>query len=76
MYRMLVGLKQKQVARLLKLEDSSMISRWEKGECMPNGVQLLKLSIIYKTLPNQLYIDLTRDFKKELFPVEHSGNSP
>ncbi len=47
-----------------------MVSRWEKGFAIPNGEHLLKLSILYKTLPNELYYELVREYQRDLFPAE------
>lgn len=53
-----MGYSQKEVARLLGHKDTTMLSRWEKGKSMPSARNLLKLSIIYRTLADQLYFDL------------------
>jgi|GEM_PF-6872500 len=47
-----------------------MISKWEKGQKMPSARNLLKLSILYKTLANELYYELGVQHKSELFPEE------
>lgn len=70
LYRTAMGLSQTEVARKLKLRCSNMISRWEKGQAMPNGEYLLKLSILYKTLPHELYYELVREYQKDLYPDE------
>ena len=56
--------------RKLKLNSTSMISRWEQGKTMPSAENLLKLSILYKTLVNELYYELGTTFQMELFPEE------
>ena len=58
------------VMRKLKLNSTSMISRWEQGKTMPSAENLLKLSILYKTLANELYYELGKTFQMELFPEE------
>lgn len=69
-YRTVMGLSQKEVASRLKLKCSSMVSRWEQGKDMPNGDYLLMLSILYKTLPNELYRERVYEHQKLLFPTE------
>lgn len=57
-HRKLMGYKQKDVATLMHLNDTSHICRWEKGLSLPSTINLLKLSIIYRTFPNELYYNL------------------
>jgi transcriptional regulator with XRE-family HTH domain len=63
-YRRISRLKQKQVAKILGFKTASRISRWEKGCCFPNVVNLFKLSIIYRTMPDTLFLDLTRKLRE------------
>ncbi len=65
-----MGYTQAGVMRKLKLQSTSMISRWERGETMPNSDNLLKLSVLYKTLVNDLYSALGTVYQIELFPEE------
>ncbi|MHC4270437.1 MAG: helix-turn-helix transcriptional regulator [Planctomycetota bacterium] len=65
-YRKLKGLKQKDVARILKLKSTSMISRWEKGTVLPNSLNIFRLSLLYRTLIDVLFIDLMRLLKEDL----------
>jgi transcriptional regulator with XRE-family HTH domain len=67
-HRNRLGLKQIDIARKLGLSDTAMISRWEQGVSMPSLEYVLKLSIIYQTLVNELYHDLLMEYQKELFP--------
>ncbi len=62
----LKGLKQKDVARILKLKSTSMISRWEKGSCLPNTLNIFRLSLLYRTLIDVLFIDLMRLLKEDI----------
>ena len=41
-YRKARGLQQKDVAKVLGLKSASMISRWEKGLCLPNTKNLFQ----------------------------------
>lgn len=69
-HRKFMRYKQKDVARLLNLHDTSQISRWEKGLSIPNAINLFKLSIIYRTFPNQLYVDLVVELRHEVIKKE------
>lgn len=65
-----MGFSQAEVARRLNLKCSNMVSRWERGQAIPNGKYLLMLSVLYKTLPNELYYELVKEYQKSLFPSE------
>lgn len=65
-YRRARGLKQKEVARILGLKSTSMISRWEKGVCLPRPLTMFKLAILYRTMVDALFIDLRRTLINEL----------
>jgi transcriptional regulator with XRE-family HTH domain len=69
-HRKLLKYTQKDVARLLDLQDTSQISRWEKGLSFPNTINLLKLSIIYRTFPNELYFDLLVSLRHDVIKME------
>jgi len=69
-YRKARGLKQKEVAEILGLKSASLISRWEKGVCLPNTLNLFKLSCLYRTLVDGLFIDLMRLLKEEILKKE------
>jgi transcriptional regulator with XRE-family HTH domain len=69
-YRKINGLKQGYVARVLGFKSTSMISRWENGKCMPDPVNIFKLSILYKTMPEALFIDLVRALRKQIAELE------
>lgn len=66
MYRKTMGYTQRQAAELLGLYDTKRLSLWEKGVTKPNAVTLLKLSIIYRTFPQELYHDLFNELREEL----------
>ena len=70
MHRRLMGFKQRHVALLLGLHDTKPLSLWEKGLAMPSSVNLIKLSIIYRTYPNELYLELFSELKKEVTGLE------
>jgi len=60
------GLRQKDVAKVLGLKSASMISRWEKGVCLPNTINLFKLAVLYRTMSDALFIDLIRELRSEI----------
>jgi len=43
---------------------------------MPSTENLLKLSILYKTLVNELYYHLGKEYQQELFPQEKLKEKP
>lgn len=65
-YRKTRRLKQKDVARILGVKSASMISRWEKGVCLPNTINLFKLAVLYRTMSDALFIDLMRELRSEI----------
>lgn len=65
-YRKARGLKQRDAARILGFADSSRISRWERGLCLPTAVNLFKLAAVYRTLVDALYIDVLRDVREDI----------
>lgn len=69
-HRKVLGYKQIEVALLLGFKDTARISRWEKGFSFPNTINLIKLSIIYRTFPNELYFDLMLQLRHELLKRE------
>lgn len=64
-YRRIAGLSQKKVAIFLGMNQTYLISRWEKGICLPNLKNLFRLCILYKTPSNSLYLDLWEKLEKE-----------
>jgi transcriptional regulator with XRE-family HTH domain len=65
-YRRDMGYSQQYVAKKLKLPSSCNLSRWEKGLTRPSIEDLLKLSLLYNTLVEQLYADLKETLREEL----------
>lgn len=65
-----MGYSQRDVAKLLKQKSASSISRWEKGVSLPSVENLLKLSFLYRTLCNELYFDLSLEFRDALHERE------
>lgn len=65
-YRKARGLNQREVAKILGLKSTSIISRWEKGSCMPGPLTMFKLAILYRTMVDGLFIELRRSLLKEM----------
>jgi len=65
-YRKARGLQQKDVANVLGLKSASMISRWEKGLCLPNTRNLFRLAILYRTMSDALFLDLIKQMKNDI----------
>jgi transcriptional regulator with XRE-family HTH domain len=55
--RMILGYSQKSVSLLLGHVNSSRVSQWEKGECLPNVENLFNLSILYGIHAHELFSD-------------------
>lgn len=66
MFRKLRGYKQKEVAALLGLYDALPLRLWEQGKMLPNSQNLIKLSILYRTYPNELYAEYCMELKRAL----------
>ncbi len=71
-YRKARGLDQKEVAKILGLKSTSVISRWEKGTCMPGPLAMFKLAILYRTMVDALFIELRRELLDEMRTRENT----
>jgi len=69
-YRKAIGLKQKDVAEILNLKSAGMISRWEKGVCLPSLLNAIKLSGLYSMLIDALFFPLIRLIKRKIMERE------
>jgi len=65
-YRKTRGLKQNDVARILDMKSASMVSRWEKGVCLPSTRNLFKLAVLYRTMSDALFVDLINEIREDL----------
>lgn len=65
-FRDITGLSKKEVAFLIDLKDAGKIGKWERGDSKPSLDQVLKLSIVYQTLVNNLYFDLHQEYKDQI----------
>ncbi len=75
-YRRIRGLSQKRVAMILGLKSASRISRWEKGSCIPSHVNVIRLSIVYRTMADALFRDLSRTLRDEIYRRERQILGP
>lgn len=57
-YRKQQGLTQKEVAMILGLKSSSMISRWEHGVLLPETLNALKMAVLYQTEVDAIFHDV------------------
>jgi len=64
-YRRAKGLTQEEVAKILGLK-ASTISRWERGFRVPKLITAIKLSILYNTMADGLYLSVKRELKEEV----------
>ena len=69
------GLKQKDVAQLIGIKNTTAISRWEKGQNLPSLINTIKLSIVYHVLIDSLFIDLVRELRKEIHSRQQINNN-
>lgn len=65
-YRLMFGYSQRQIAKKLGIVSTTIIGRWEQGLAYPDLQNLIKLSVIYKTLIDQFYPDLRWTIINEL----------
>jgi len=66
LYREMEGYTQKDVASILSFKNSAVISSWELGTSRPSLEYVLKLSILYHTLPGELFCDLYTIYRNEI----------
>ena len=72
-HRKSMGFTQRQIAHILGQKTPTQISRWERGERLPNLTQALLLSALYKRLVNDLFFDLF-DEQRELLATKGEPN--
>lgn len=64
--RILMGYSREDVRQVLGLQSTSHISDWERGVRLPGIPNLLKLSVLYKTLPDTLLHELRQEAIKDV----------
>ena len=57
-FRLKCGHTQKEVATILGFTSEDRICLWEQGKNIPNLINLLKLSSLYRATPMQMYPEL------------------
>jgi transcriptional regulator with XRE-family HTH domain len=57
---------QDDVAFLLDLKCRSVVAKWEAGICIPEGETLMKLCLLYHTIPHEWYRSRIPLWQKEL----------
>ncbi|MBI3365995.1 MAG: helix-turn-helix domain-containing protein [Ignavibacteriae bacterium] len=65
-YRIECGYKREYVAKVLGFRDTTKISRWETGDCLPTLVNAFKLASLYGRLSDQLFEDLFLTIKRQI----------
>jgi len=65
-YRKAIGLKQKDVAKILNLKSAGMICRWERGACLPSLLNTIRLAGLYCVLIDALFFPLVRLIKRKI----------
>lgn len=65
-FRDIVGLTKKDVSFMLGFKNANRITRWERGDASPGIAHLVRLSLIYGVLINELYFDLLQEAKKDI----------
>ena len=69
-YRKARGLNQHQAAGILGIGSADIISRWEKGKCLPSLLNALKLAALYRTMADPLFPNLTNIVRREVLRRE------
>ncbi len=60
------GLTQKQVAQIMELKSTAMISRWEAGRCIPKTENLFDLAAVYRSTSEALYWDYVQERRQKI----------
>jgi transcriptional regulator with XRE-family HTH domain len=64
--RKMMGYLTKDIAWLLEIRCADRVSRWERGLAMPSVTNLLKLALLFRTLPDQLYGEYRNELRLSL----------
>jgi transcriptional regulator with XRE-family HTH domain len=75
LYRQMEGYSQRDVAQILSFKNSAVISSWEMGRNRPSFEYLLKLSILYHTLPAELFCDLYQHYREQIQEAKRKFDS-
>lgn len=60
------GFTQREVAWILGLESSSMISRWEKGVSLPETLNAIKIAVVYQITVDYVFEELRDTLSDEI----------
>jgi transcriptional regulator with XRE-family HTH domain len=58
------------------LKSTAQLSRWERGNCLPNTSNLLWLAATYHVMVDALIIDTLRDIRKKVHSREQKVLGP
>ncbi len=61
-----MGYTRKQVAFLLELPDTTLLSKWERNICRPGFDNLLSLAVVYGTAVDSLYMDHRNELRLKI----------
>jgi transcriptional regulator with XRE-family HTH domain len=70
-FRRLKRLRYKQVARAIGIKATKTIALWERGDIMPNGKYLLRLSCLYGKTLEEMY-----PLEEQKCPTQPKNRSP
>jgi transcriptional regulator with XRE-family HTH domain len=73
-FRRLFGYQQAEAAGILEV-DPSELSRWERGVTIPTLDNLFKLSVLYRTLPQELFPDQFKEMRSKILHNERQNAS-
>ena len=65
-YRKKAKLQQEEVAEILGLKYTSLISRWENSFSYPDLINALKLAVVYGIMVDELYTDLKESIEEKI----------
>ena len=68
--RRLMKLQQTDVAKRFGLKNTAIISRWERGEVLPNLENAFMLAKLYRVMVDELFYEVGVSCRKKLFPDE------
>ena len=69
-YRKIYGYSQQQVAQLIGHKSKTKISNYENGIVVPSLKIMMKLSLIFRTLPQELFPHMFQKMRKEISKAE------
>jgi transcriptional regulator with XRE-family HTH domain len=73
-FRRLLGHQQAEAANILEV-DPSELSRWERGVTVPGLENLFKLSVLYRTLPQEMFPDQFKEIRSRILRNERQSAS-